>query len=354
MNSKVAIITDTHWGARNDSMLFINFFEKFYRDTFFPKLDELGVDTILMLGDTFDRRKYTSHVTLYHAKRIFFDEAEKRGMFIHMIAGNHDTTYKDTNSINSPKLLLQSEYANINVIYRPTTIEVNDTKIAMIPWICSDNHVASFDVIKNTPADICMGHFEIAGFAMYRGMESREGLDPKMFDRFDIVFSGHYHHKSSSGHIHYLGNPYEMTWQDYADPRGFHLFDLKTRELEFIQNPNTIFSRLEYNDKVDGGIPDLSAMTLKDCFVRVVVVNKTDFYAFDKFIQKLYTMGCFEIKIIEDLSEYSEGSVDESIDLEDTLSVLSNYIDSISDEESSESIKDFMKTLYNEALHEEV
>lgn len=354
MNSKVCLLTDVHWGARNDSMLFINFFEKFYKDTFFPALEERGVDTILMLGDTFDKRKYTSHVTLHHAKRIFFDEAERRGIFIHMLVGNHDTAYKDTNKVNSPRLLLQSEYPNINVVGHPTTIEVADTKIAMIPWICADNHVDSFAVIKNTPADICMGHFEIAGFAMYRGMESHEGLDPKMFDKFHRVFSGHYHHKSSSGHIHYLGNPYELTWQDYADPRGFHIFDLHTRELEFIQNPNTIFNRLEYNDKTPETIPDLSSMNLTDCFVRVVVVNKTDYYAFDKFIQKLYTMGCFEIKIIEDLSEYTEGSVDESIDLEDTLSVLSNYVDSVTNGDDSEDIKDFMKTLYTEALNEEV
>jgi DNA repair exonuclease SbcCD nuclease subunit len=351
MSKKVAIITDVHWGARNDSTLFIDFFERFYKGTFFPTLKSQGIKTILMLGDTFDRRKYTSHATLHQAKRIFFDEAYNLGINIHMIAGNHDTAFKNTNEVNSPRLLL-NEYNNINVIDSPSVIDVLGVKVCMVPWICSDNYEQSFELIKATDSDICMGHFEIAGFAMYRGMESREGLNPSLFDKFDTVFSGHYHHKSSLGNIHYLGNPYELTWQDYADPRGFHLFDPNTRELEFIKNPNTIFKRLEYNDTQQ--IPDLDAIDLKDCFVRIVVTNKTDYYQFDKFIQKLYTKGCFEIKIMEDLSEYSEGVVDDSIDLEDTMSILANYVDSVANDDDKEDIKSFMKTLYTEALNEDV
>ena len=82
------------------------------------------------------------------------------------------------------------------------------------------------DQMKQSQAQLCMGHFEISGFAMYRGMESHEGLDRNIFDKFAMVFSGHYHTRSSDGHIYYLGNPYELTWQDYNDQRGFHLFYL--------------------------------------------------------------------------------------------------------------------------------
>jgi DNA repair exonuclease SbcCD nuclease subunit len=349
---KVAIITDTHWGVRNDSLVFIDFFEKFYTNVFLPTLDERGIDTVLMLGDTFDRRKYTNHVSLHHAKRIFFDPLEERGIRIHMIVGNHDTAYKNTNDVNSPDLLLR-EYNNIDVIDSPETIIIDGTSICMMPWICPENYQESIDEMKNTKAEICMGHFEIAGFAMHRGMESHDGLSKEIFDKFDMVFSGHYHHRSDDGHIYYLGNPYELTWQDFKDTRGFHLFDLERRELEFISNPNTMFERVEYDDK-DCEPIDLDLIDLTGKYVKLVVVNKTDYYKFDKFIQKLYNKGCYEIKIIEDFSEFEEGQIDEEINLEDTVSVLSNYVDSIETDVDKEQIKTFMRTLYTEAVNQEV
>lgn len=349
---RIGIITDQHFGARNDSIVFLDFFQKFYEDTFFPALDSAGINTVLILGDTFDRRKYVNFYALDRAKKMFFDKLEERGIRVHMLAGNHDTYYKNTNDVNSPDLLLR-EYNNIDVIDSPETIVIDGTSICMMPWICPENYQASLDEMKNTKAEICMGHFEIAGFAMHRGMESQDGLSKEVFDKFDMVFSGHYHHRSDDGHIYYLGNPYELTWQDFKDTRGFHLFDLERRELEFIPNTNTMFERIEYNDKECDPI-DLDTIDLTGKYVKLVVVNKTDYYKFDKFIQKLYNKGCNEIKIIEDFSEFTDGEINEEINLEDTVSVLSNYVDSIETDVDKEQIKTFMRTLYTEAVNQEV
>jgi DNA repair exonuclease SbcCD nuclease subunit len=349
---KVAIITDQHFGARNDSVAFLDFFEKFYRTVFFPTLDKEQITTVLILGDTFDRRKYVNFYALDRAKKMFFDELLLRGIRVHMLAGNHDTYYKNTNEVNSPNLLLQ-EYNNIDVIDTPETIVVDGTHICMMPWICPENYQESLDHMTNTKAEICMGHFEIAGFAMYRGMESHDGISKETFEKFDMVFSGHYHHKSDDGHIYYLGNPYELTWQDYNDPRGFHLFDLSDRRIEFVRNPFNMFSRIEYNDKDQEPI-DIDKLDLKDKYVRLVVVNKTDFYKFDKFIQKLYNKGCHEIKVIEDMTEFTEGELNEEIDLEDTFSVLSHYVDTIETDVDKEAIKTYMRSLYTEAVNVEV
>jgi DNA repair exonuclease SbcCD nuclease subunit len=349
---KIAIITDQHFGARNDSIAFLDFFERFYNDIFFSNLDANNIEHLLILGDTFDRRKYVNFYSLQRAKEMFFDKLEERGITVHMLAGNHDTYYKNTNDVNSPDLLLR-EYANITVIDTPQTITIDGTKICMMPWICPENYQESLDHIQTTDAEICMGHFEIAGFAMYRGMESHDGLSKDLFNKFDLVFSGHYHHRSSDKHIHYLGNPYELTWQDFNDPRGFHLFDLSTRELGFIQNPYTMFCRIEYDDKEQEPL-DLDTLDLKNMYVKLIVVNKTDYYKFDKFIQKLYNKGSHEIKIVENLSEFEDGEVGEEINLEDTLSVLSNYIDSVQTDVDKEQVKTYMKSLYTEAVNVEV
>jgi len=349
---KIAIITDQHFGARNDSIAFLDFFQKFYDNVFFPTLVENNIDTVLVLGDTFDRRKYVNFYALQRSKEMFFDKLQNNGITVHMLAGNHDTYFKNTNDVNSPDLLLK-EYTNINVIDTPQTITVDGIDICMMPWICPDNYQQSLDEINNTKADICMGHFEISGFAMYRGMDSHEGLAKETFDKFDMVFSGHYHHKSDDGHIYYLGNPYELTWQDYNDTRGFHLFCLQSRELEFIANPYRMFERVEYNDK-DNDPTNLDELDLADKYVKLVVTNKTDLYKFDKFIAKLYNKGCHEIKIIEDMSEFNDGEIGEEINLEDTLSVLSHYIDSIETDVDKEHVKTFMRTLYTEAVNVEV
>ena len=349
---KVAIITDQHFGARNDSVAFLDFYQKFYDGTFFPALDENRITHLLILGDTFDRRKYVNFYALQRSKEMFFDKLAARNISVHMLAGNHDTYFKNTNDVNSPDLLLR-EYTNINVIDHPATIYVDDTPICMMPWICTENYQDSIDTLKDTKAEICMGHFEIAGFSMYRGMESHEGLSKDLFNKFDLVFSGHYHHRSDDGHIYYLGNPYELTWQDYNDPRGFHLFDLSTRQLEFIGNPYTMFARVEYDDKEMDPV-ELDDLDLKDKYVKLIVVNKTDYYKFDKFIQKLYNKGCSDIKIVEDMSEFQEGEIGEEINLEDTVSVLSHFIDSVETDVDKEQIKTFMKSLYTEAVNIEV
>ena len=349
---KVAIITDQHFGARNDSIAFLDYFEKFYNDVFFPTLTEHNINTVLVLGDTFDRRKYVNFYALQRAKAMFFDRLANAGITVHMLAGNHDTYFKNTNDVNSPDLLLR-EYDNINVIDHPATIYIDETPICMMPWICPENYQDSIDTINDTKAEICMGHFEIAGFAMYRGMESHDGLSKETFDKFDMVFSGHYHHKSDDGHIYYVGNPYELTWQDYNDPRGFHLFDLGSRELTFIRNPFSMFARVEYNDKEQEPV-DIDALDLQGKYVKLVVVNKTDYYKFDKFVQKLYNKGCHDIKVVEDMSEFQEGEIDESINLEDTLSVLGHYVDSIETDLDKEKIKTYMRSLYTEAVNIEV
>lgn len=353
---KVAIITDQHFGARNDSVAFLSYYEKFYTDTFFPTLTKEGITTLLILGDTFDRRKYVNFFTLKRSKEMFFDRLAEMNIKVHMLAGNHDTYFKNTNDVNSVDLLL-AEYDNINIIDTPQTIHLDygntAADVCMMPWICADNYARSMDEIKGTSAMLCMGHFEIAGFAMHRGMESQEGLNPSIFEKFDCTFSGHYHHRSSKNSITYLGNPYELTWQDYNDPRGFHIFDVNKQELTFIQNPNTMFERFEYDDtRID---PDgIDTRDFSEKYVKIVIVNKKDLYKFDKFIARVYDKNPYEVKIVEDFSEFSEGTVSQEINLEDTQTVLNEYIDSVETELDKEKIKTFMKTLYTEAINVEV
>ena len=350
--TKIALVTDTHFGARSDSIPFDNFFRRFYEEIFFPEIDKRGIKHIIHLGDCFDRRKYINFNTLSSCRNYFFDEIKKRNIELHMIVGNHDTFFKNTNDVNSPRLLLK-DY-EFNVIDSPSELEFDDgSKIFMMPWICTDNYNQSMEAIKTTDAKVLFGHFEIAGFQMYKGHENDEGFDPKIFEKFDLVCSGHFHHRSSNGNINYLGNPYELTWADFEDPRGFHIFDTSKRSLDFIQNPFSIFSKVYYDDeKVDPSTVDVSQYANQH--IKLIVVNKKDYYKYDQFIERLYKVNPLELKIIEDLSEFESDALgDQEIDLEDTVTLLSQYVDSLDTEADKDRIKTLMKTLYVEAQNYE-
>ena len=347
---KIGILGDTHWGCRNDLALFYTHFEKFYDDMIKQLLEE-GVTDLFQLGDLFDRRKYINFRTLSESKRILFDKLAQCGIRLHVLVGNHDIHMRESIDINSPNLVL-GEYNNVIVYQTPSTVTLDNTTIDIVPWICRDNEKDVLDFISKSKSDMCFGHFEIAGFAMYRGLDSQEGLSAEMFEKYALVCSGHYHTKSKKSNIVYVGTPYEMNWQDYNDPRGFHIFDTNTISLEFYQNPHTIFVRIDYDDTKP--LTDLNSLELVGKFVKVVVTNKTDLYKFDNYIGRVYNSGAYEVKVIEDMSEFSEGDIGEEIDLEDTMDVLSNYIDSIETTADKEKIKNFMKTLYIEAINQEI
>jgi DNA repair exonuclease SbcCD nuclease subunit len=334
------------FGVRSDSRVFSNFYDKFYSDVFFPTLITNNIKEIYQLGDLFDRRKYVNFYTLHECRKYFFDKAKEHGIHVHILLGNHDIFWRDSLSINSPDLLLK-DYNNITLYDKPVTIELNKILVDIIPWICKENEEEILKFIKNSSSDICLGHFEISGFQMYKGIDSNEGLTPSLFKKYKKVLSGHYHHRSSNYNIHYVGTPCEHTWADYDDPRGFHIFDTDTLTLDFIQNPFNIFSKIYYDDTKDIGY---STEDFENKHLKLIVVNKTDYYKFDQFIEKIYKSNPLELKIIEDMSEFEADALgDEEVDLEDTVTLLSQYVDSLDTDADKDRIKTLMKTLYVEA-----
>jgi len=270
-----------------------------------------------------------------------------------MLVGNHDTFYKNTNAVNSLQELVDGRYENITVYEEATEVELDGCKILFVPWINADNMNHTMKMLKQSDAQIVMGHLELNGFEMQKGMVMDHGWDKQEFNRFDMVMSGHYHHKSDDGQIYYLGTPYEIYWNDWNDPKGFHVFDTEKRELERIVNPRTIFSKIYYDDSQE--IND-DVSSYKDKYVKLVVVNKKDLYQFDKFVDKLLQADCHEVKIIEDFSELDASNVSDDIveNTEDTMTMLERYIDDLDVTLSKDRLKNTMRTLYTEAQDLEI
>lgn len=348
---KLSLLGDTHFGARGDSPVFDQFFKQFYEEVFFPYLEANNINTIIQLGDVFDRRKYVNFQTLKSCKKYFFDRLNNQ-YNSWLLVGNHDTFYKNTNEVNSLNLLL-GEFDKINTITDPKEYMFGDTKILIIPWICPENEQQVFEAIKATDAQICIGHFEIQGFEMHQGAIIDVGLSPSVFNKFDMVFSGHYHHRSTKQNITYVGTPYEMTWSDYNDIKGFHILDTETRELQFVPNPLCMFFKHHYDDKdktmEDVLLDDFSVYN--KAIVKVVVRNKTNPYWFDMLIDKIEKAGAIDISVVDDHFnlnlEQDEDIVNEA---EDTLTILNKYISQLQVNTDKQSLEKLLRSLYSEAL----
>jgi DNA repair exonuclease SbcCD nuclease subunit len=339
---KVALITDTHFGVRKGSQIFHEYFSQFYNSTFFPLLDSRSIDTVVHLGDCFDVRKGIDYWSLDWAKTNFFDPLKERGIQLILIVGNHDIFYRESLSINAPSLNL-AEYDNITIIDTPRTVSVRDTNVFMVPWICAGNAERFTQELDATTANISMGHLELAGFYANKDYQCQHGTDPKVFQQFQTVFSGHFHKKSTRGNITYLGNPYQLYWNDEGDTRGFHLFDLETQELEFIENPNTMFHKIYYNEENQKLI---NPNKYKDSYVKVIVEGTSSPVKLSRVVDKLYDTGIHDIKIIENI----DISIDEDVEVEaeDTLTTLTNYVNAM-DDVNKDSVISIFKSLYVEA-----
>ncbi len=345
---KIALVTDTHFGARNDNQNVNDYFYKFYDNVFFPELEKRGVKTCVHLGDVVDRRKFISFKIANDFRNRFINRFAELGIDLHIIIGNHDTYYKNTNEVNSMEELVGKDRCNIYT--GPEVVEFDGVPIQFIPWINASNYDESMTALSRSPAQIAMGHLEVNGFEMHKGHFADGAYDKELFRRFDIVMSGHFHHKSDDGQIYYLGTPYEIYWSDFEDPRGFHIFDTETRELERIVNPYHLFEKIYYDDTTTD-YTDYDMSKFKDMYVKVIVVNKKDLYQFDKFVDQLLQADAHEVKIIEDFSELDAENVSDDIveNAEDTMTLLEKYIDELDVNLSKDRLKNTMRSLYTEA-----
>jgi DNA repair exonuclease SbcCD nuclease subunit len=352
---RIALITDTHFGGRGDSPVFSEYLGKFYQDVFFPYLKENNITKIIHLGDIVDRRKYISYLSLRHFKKQFIEPVIENNIDLDIIIGNHDTFYKNTNDVNCmTELFGTNKPNNINWHTQATDMVFDGCNILFVPWICSGNFEHTMETMSSTKAEIVFGHLELAGFEMQKGNIIDHGYDPKMFSKFDTVLTGHYHHRSTRGNVTYLGCPYEIVWSDHDDPKGFHVFDTDTREIEFVENPLTLFEKYFYDDldKEHGDVVLDDYSHLRGKFVKVVVQNKVNPYWFDSVIDRIERAQVADLQVVEDhLHLDLEEDSDIIQDAEDTLTIIRKFSEQyIGNKQHAPRLNKLLGDLYSEAM----
>ena len=347
--SLVALLGDTHLGAKSGSGHFSRYFNKFFDNVFYPYLKEHNIKEVIQFGDLFDSRTTLSLKAFHASKNSWFSPLVENNIKMHVLVGNHDSYHKNSIHINSPELFVADAYPdNVKVYSNPTVLNIYNQNFLMVPWICDENREDVYNFLKknNSTGNICCGHFEIDGFSMMRGIQSDGGLPKTLFENFQRTFSGHYHTQSYDSYyrIQYIGTPYELTFADVDDPRGFHVFDTDTGEVTFIQNPYTMFSRIVYNNGWDG---DINSLT--DKLVKIVVESKSDLYEFDRFVDSVKLANAYDVKLLESV-QYVQTENGQELVVQDSLTIIDNYIDSLTTSVDKTKLKEYMRGLYAEAI----
>jgi DNA repair exonuclease SbcCD nuclease subunit len=351
---KIAIVNDTHFGARQESVHFNNYFFRFWDNVFFPYIDEHKIDHITHLGDLVDRRKFINYIIAHSMRSKFFQPIKDRGISMDCLIGNHDVPYRNTNIPNAQMELL-GEFSNVRIIADPCVCSYDGLPVALLPWINSGNYEQSINTIMTSTASVLFGHLEISGYQMDKGHICDTGLSRHLFDRYAATISGHFHTKTTDGSIFYLGTQYELTWSDWDDSKGFHIFDTDTLEITMVRNPYKMFHKIWYDDTEQNLTHwknfDMSAF--KDCYVKMVVTNKTNPFLFERVMDMLYKTGPIDIVIVEDFStgltlKPEEVEVNQA---EDTPTIINKHIDAMKlTDVDPEKVKKVARDLYTEAL----
>ena len=351
---KVGVITDQHFGMRKGSRIFHEYFQKFYEDIFFPTLEREGIKTLIDMGDTFDNRRSIDLWSLEWAKKNYFDRLRDMGITVYTIVGNHTAYYKNSNSVNSIELLLR-EYNNMVLVRDYAEYTIDNTKCLFIGWMNDDNRAKIKRKIKSSKARACFGHLELNGYQVYKGFTQEHGAsgDKDIFDKFEKVYTGHYHTRSNDGRVYYLGNPYEMFWNDCDDKRGFTIWDSDTLEHESIDNPHQMFKKIYYEDTP---YQIFDATPYEGKIIKVIVKKKTRPKDFEKFIDKLHGVGVEDLKVIESAdwnNGYVVGEDFKAEDEENTISLLNRFVDESEVSLDKHRVKELLGGLYKKACEVE-
>lgn len=315
---------------------------KFY-EFFFDYLNNNDIKNIIQTGDIFDIRKLVHFQTIQWTNENFFKKIKDNNIKLFVISGNHDCVFRNTNEINSVRLLCPVTTVVVDML--PETITIDSTRIDLYPWINPENLAPSLKFANESTSKYAVGHFEFSGFPMHPGTIAEKGMNHKSFSNYEQVFSGHFHTVSQKDNIQYTGTPCQMNWSDWNDPKGFWVLDTVTGKKEFVRNPFTLFEKISY---FEGMAYDFGQV--KDKYVKIVIVESKNQKKFDAFLQNVSMNQPHDVKVIEASVLEAVATAVGVTDLVTTNQMLATVIDNMEVDLDKSKLKNFVLELYSEAM----
>jgi len=322
---KIAFITDLHFGMKiKDIGSLIDYQLDYLENTFIPYLLENNISTVIIPGDVSHNRKYIQTDVFSKIKEHFFDILESKNIDTIILPGNHDNFYTNSSEIHSGVFF--ENYKYIKVVNEPVVMNFDGKKFLLTPWLSNDKEKEVFYSMLNG-LDVIVGHFELNGFEVVPGNKMTHGDDGMLLkNKAQYVISGHFHNRSQNDSIFYIGTPYQMSWNEYGNEKGFCVIDTDTMKLNFINNDNHLYHKIYYKDGVD---IDVKHYDKKIC--KVYIIEECDKAKYEKFIKELD-----EVTLKYSVIDNTELAVDEK------------DIEGVKDKTEDEIFSMYVETNYNE------
>ena len=288
------IVSDTHFGARSNSVEWIEEMMDWFYSDFIPRVksEYQPGDILIHCGDVFDNRQTVNLLVLHNGIKLFEELSQIFLDGIYVIAGNHDVMRKSNNDVSSLDCL--KYIPRVNIIKEPVIAEIGNMKTLFMPWRTDDTEERScLTEFKVYDCHYLFCHTNIRNLRFDSYREVDEGISISELETFKRVYSGHIHWGQHRGNVTMVGNPYQMTRSDANNNKGFYLLDFESGDERFFENEHSPkFVKLYLNKYIDKSIGELKELCRN---------NRVDMY-----VPSTYLMKYQITPIIDILSEITK------------------------------------------------
>lgn len=277
------IITDTHFGIKQNSATWLNSQLDFMYNQLIPHIQQVKDSDLyseirlIHMGDVFDSRSTISTLVAMKVVDLFTKLSSLCN--VHIIAGNHDFYSPNSDDVDTLTLLLKNTGATLYIKdFVKNPIPGTNTWEMFIPWYKWGNDTID-SMMKCHGKDIVnvFTHADIV----------HEQIPFQNLNKNTRVFSGHLHIPSIKKNLYNLGSCYALDFADANHDRGYYTM-VDNNKPEFHPNKCSIkFWRLYNADIFDNK--------------KISNINKNDYI--ELYISQL---NMAETKFVEKINEYTK------------------------------------------------
>ena len=254
------LISDTHFGCRQNSITWLNSQLSFFYDQLIPFIkQQKELVYVYHLGDVFDVRSSVNLLVADKVHKLFEDLLELCNVVV--IGGNHDyySPNESDENVNSLRIVLGDLTSNPNFrLYDRECGLYYDGEELFVPWF----RYFDYDFLKST--------IENEGVKrVFIHNDLTVTLEDKYRELFKnvTVYSGHIHIPKHDKNLHTLGATFALNFADSNSARGFYTMNNDGSNFTFHSNDKSIKFYRIYNKEVFDEIKDIK----KDDYVELYV-----------------------------------------------------------------------------------